>query len=53
VELAVLCHTNVVGDLATKFAKISTLFLAEFAGFSALKKGFLIALTKCNRNAYA
>jgi hypothetical protein len=38
VELAVLCHTNVVGDLATKFAEIPTLFLAEFAGFSALQK---------------
>jgi hypothetical protein len=38
VELAVLRHANVVGDLATKFAEVSTLFLAEFAGLSALKK---------------
>jgi hypothetical protein len=52
VELAVLCHTNVVGDLATKFAKVPTLFLAELAGFSALKKGYLIDLTKCTRNTY-
>jgi hypothetical protein len=53
VELAVLCHANVVGDLATKFAEVPTLFLAEFAGFSALKKGYLIALTKCTRSTYA
>ncbi len=52
-ELAVLCHANVVRDLATKFAEVPTLFLAEFAGFPALKKGYLIYLTKCTRHTYA